>query len=518
MKTLDTVNGDIPEKVTLNIAVVGGGRNCKALMKLLQVDSFPQLDVHLMGVCDINPEAEGLLMAKEKGIYTTNDFRDFFRFKNLDTIIELTKRKEVLLDLIRLRPRHIGVVEHNMGNFFASFFRMNQQLKSMEHQVALQKTSSDFLMYQSNAAIAVLNTDFTIAEANDAYLKIVNKKKDEAFGGFCYEIYYGLSAPCSSSNPTLKCPMLETLKTGKTAHVIHEFPKSKDEPTYCDIVTYPLKNENGEIFRIIEIWRDITEEISLRWEEKTRELKADLNKMVQEDRMISLGKLSASCVHEINNPIQGLLTFSDLMMEILAEGTPAEENLEKFRHFLSLMSKELERCGNIVSGLLSFSRETQLEYKQLDFNDVLDSVVTLIRHKMELHNIRFDMNLTPGILMMRGDANRLQQTLLNLIFNAIEAMPEGGRLVIETEQNESKKNFQIRIKDTGNGIPKEHLDHIYEPFFTTKGEGKGTGLGLSIVYGVTKNHGGSISVESNPGIGTVFTLTFPTLQMENAHE
>ena len=173
----------------------------------------------------------------------------------------------------------------------------------------MQKMSSDFLIQQSNAAIAVLNTDFTIAEANEAYLKMVKQAKEDVLGGYCYEIYYGLSAPCSSSRPTLKCPMLETLKTGKTAHVIHEFPKSKDEPTYCDIVTHPLKERNGEIFRIIEIWRDITEEISSRWEEKTKELKADLNKMVQEDRMMSLGKLSASCVHEINNPIQGLVDF-----------------------------------------------------------------------------------------------------------------------------------------------------------------------------------------------------------------
>lgn len=227
--------------------------------------------------------------------------------------------------------------------------------------------------------------------------------------------------------------------------------------------------------------------------------------------MMSLGKLSASCVHEINNPIQGLLTFSDLMQEILAEGSPTEENLEKFKHFLSLMSTELERCGNIVAGLLSFSRESQLEYKRLNFNDVLDAVLILTRHKMQLQNIRLSTDLSPNIIMMRGDANRLQQTLLNLIFNAIEAMPEGGRLGIVTKHNTAEKNFHVQIQDTGNGIPEEYLDHIYDPFFTTKEEGKGTGLGLSIVYGVTKNHGGKISVKSKIGEGTIFTLTFPTL-------
>ena len=512
MKTSYKTTGKIPEKLQLNIAVVGGGRNCKDFLEMLQTEAFPYVALNLVGVCDINPEAEGLQMAKKMGIYTTTDFRDFFAFENLDSIVELTNRREVLLELIKLRPEHVGVMEHNLSHFFRSAFMMQEWLKSMEHQVSLQKMSSDFLIQQSTAAIAVLNTDFTIAEANEAYLKIVGRAKEDVLGGYCYEIYYGLKAPCASSRPTLKCPMLETLKTGKSAHVVHEFPKSKDEPTYGHIETYPLKNETGEIFRIIEVWRDITEDISSRWEEKTRKLKADLNKMVQEDRMMSLGKLAASCVHEINNPIQGLLTFSDLMQEILAEGYPTEENLEKFRDFLSLMSKELERCGNIIAGLLSFSRETQLEYKSIDLNDVLDSVITLTRHKMGLHNIQLVTDLTPGMIMIRGDANLLQQALLNLIFNAIEAMEEGGQLTIVIKHNEADKQVQIQIQDTGHGIPEKNVGHIYDPFFTTKEEGKGTGLGLSIVHGVTKNHGGKIAVDSTVGKGTVFTLTFPTLE------
>lgn len=511
MKQIYKDYGDVPEKFRLNIAVVGGGRACKNFIELLQVDFFPHLEFKLLGVCDINPEAEGFVMARQMGVYTTNDFRDLFNIKNLDTIIELTYREDVFLELIKLRPKHIAVVEHNIGNFFSSFFMMNQRLKSMEHQVDLEKMASHFLIQQSNAAIVILNTDFTIAEVNDAYLKIVNRSKEEVLGGYCYDVYYGLKAPCSISRPTLKCPMMETLKTGKTAHVVHEFPDSRSEPTYGHILTYPLKSLDGEIFGIIEVWRDITEEISSRWKERARELKSDLNKMVQEDRMMSLGKLAASCVHEINNPIQGLLTFSDLMQEILSEGDPSPEDMGRFRHFLSLMSKELERCGNIVSGLLSFSRDTQLEYKRLNFNDVLDAVGTLTRHKMELQNIRLLMDLAPGIIMVRGDANRLQQAFLNLIFNAIEAMPEGGELSIRTRLNKIENTIQVRIQDTGQGIPESHLDHIYEPFFTTKAEGKGTGLGLSIVYGVVKNHGGKISVKSEVGKGTIFTMTFPTM-------
>lgn len=502
---------DIPDKLPLNIAIVGGGRACKFFLELIQEDAFPYLDINVLGVCDIDPEAEGLRMAKTLGIFTTDNFRDLFRFKRLDSIIELTSSRELLLELIKVRPKRVGVVEHNIGRFFRSLFLMTQRLKSAEHQVLLEKMSSDFLIQQSNAAIVVLNTDFTIDDVNEGYLKIVGKTKNDAIGKYCYEVYYGLNAPCSVARPTMKCPMLETLKTGKSAHVIHEFPDRSNQSVYGNIVTYPLKNQNGEIFKIIEIWRDITEEIVSKWEDRAKELKADLNKMVQEDRMISLGKLSASCVHEINNPIQGLLIFSDLMQEILAESCPTPENLEKFRQYLSLMSSELERCGNIVSGLLSFSREAPLEYKNLDINDVIDAVITLTHHKMELQNIELITNIAPGLIIIRGDPNRLQQTLLNLVFNAMEAMPDGGHLYIDSRLKSKGKTIQIEIRDRGTGIPAEHLDHIFDPFFTTKPEGEGTGLGLSIVYGVTKNHGGKIRVRNTVGKGAAFILDFPVV-------
>jgi signal transduction histidine kinase len=510
MMTINENSGlDTPRKIPLNIAIVGGGRACKFFLELLKSNSFPYLDIHIVGVCDIKPEAVGLKMAKDMDIFTTSDFKDFFKFKNLDSIIELTNSREVLLDLVKSRPKGVGVVEHNIGRFFRSFYLLEERLKSAEYQVNIEKLVTSFLIKESNAAIVVLNTDYTIVDANDAYLKIIKKRLEEAVGAYCYEVYYQLKAPCSISRPALKCPMLETLKTGKTAHVIHEFPDRQNMATYGNIVTYPIKDQNGEITKVMEIWRDVTEEISSQLEKRSRELKADMNKMVQEDRMISLGKLAASCVHEINNPIQGLLTFTDLMKDILTQGSPTTEDLKQFNHYLSLMSGELERCGNIVSGLLSFSRETSLEYKNVNIRDVIEAVITLTRHKMELQNIELEVDFAPGMNLIRGDANRLQQALLNLIFNAIEAMPDGGWLRILSRLDETQKELIVEIEDTGQGIPQEHLDNLYDPFFTTKEEGEGTGLGLSIVYGVVKNHGGKIKASSIVGKGTKFTIRFP---------
>jgi len=494
---------------TINLAIVGGGKACKYFLDLLSSEHFTYLKINIVGVCDINPEAEGLVLAKELGIYTTDNFQDLFKIKDLDSIIELTGKRDVLIEIIRLRPKGVGVLEHNIGRLMRKLFEVDQRLSSAEEQLTFEKKFSDFLIHQSTAAIVIINTDFTIVETNEAYLKAVKKSKEEVIGAHCYQISHGLNVPCSSAKPDMKCPMVETLRTKMSSHVIHEHPHPEKGSTFCNLVAYPLWNRNGEISRIIEVWRDITDELSNSWTKQIKELKSNLQTLVQEDRMISLGKLVASCVHEINNPIQGLMTFTYLMQEILTERKPSPEDLELFKQHLSFMSKELERCGNIVSGLLSFSRETPKEFKKIDLNDVLNTVITLTRHKMELRNVELTTRLYPGLLMIWGDERELQQCFLNLIFNAIEAMPKGGQLQIISELEGDKNNPRIEIRDTGYGIPKENLGHIFDPFFTTKGEGEGTGLGLSIVYGITKNHNGKIKVNSNVGEGTSFVLTFP---------
>jgi two-component system NtrC family sensor kinase len=504
-----------PKKLPLNIAIVGGGRACKFFLQLLKNESFPYLNIHLVGVCDINPGAEGLLTAKQMGIYTTSNFKDLFKIKNLDGIIELTNSKEVLLELIKLRPKTVGIVEHNIGRLLRSLFLIDQELKSVKQQVTDEKMISEFIIQQIDEPIVILNTDFTIFEANEAYIKATGKTRAEIVGAYCYKIFYDFDAPCLVHKPEHECPMVKTLRTGETSHVIMDAPVSSSQTGYFEMVTYPVKNSAGEVGQVIEIQRDITKELSSRWNEKIQKLKQDFNYIIQEDRMISLGKLVASCVHEINNPIQGLLTFSQLMEDILAKGQPASKDLKEFKEYLSLMTPELERCGKIVSGLLSFSRETALEYKSINLNAVLEAVVALTRHKMELQSIKVTEHLYPGALWVRGNANRLEQCLLNLVFNAIEAMPGGGELSVVSELDSVEKNVLVEIRDTGSGIQEKNMNHIFDPFFTTKEAGQGTGLGLSIVYGIIKNHNGHIRVESKVKQGSSFLLKFPCLYLSS---
>jgi len=499
--------------ITLNLAIVGGGRVCMQFLKHLQKNALPFLNINIVSVCDIDPKAEGLLFAEELGICTTANFEDFFSLKDLDGIVELTNNKEILSELIRKRPERVGIVEHNVGQFLISYFDLSQKkLKYAEQQILLEQMISDFLMQLKNEPIIILNTNFTIEHVNAAFLDIVGKTKEEVIGSYCYKVIYGYDAHCASAHPEYECPMIETLRTGESAHVIHESADSQTGPSYRNVVSYPITNQQGQVVKVIEIWQDITAEFLSRWEKRTRELKDGLNKLVQEDRMISLGKLAASCVHEINNPIQGLLTFNQLILDSLVKEKLNHADIENMKYYASLMSSELERCGNIISGLLSFARETTNEYKEIDLNEVLESVIALTKHKMSLNNIELISRISTGPLVLRGDRNQLQQCFLNVIFNAIEAMPAGGRLTISAAKGRNAKTTHVEIRDTGCGIAAENLKSIFDPFFSDKVNGQGTGLGLSITYGVVKSHAGNIKLDSKVGQGTTFLLDFPLYQ------
>ena len=281
MKSSDKTAPKVHEKLSLNLAIVGGGKTCKSFLKLLQEEPCPNLDIAVLGVCDIDPQAEGLCMAREMGIYTTGDFRDLSKLGNLDALVELTNRSDVLSDLVRSKPEGVGLLDHNFTRFLSLLCQAQKRVRNAEYQLASERGVSEFLIQQANERIVVVTPDFKIIEANNQYLKAVAKSREEVIGAHCYEVTHGLTAPCASFYPELGCPLVETLRTNESAHVIHEHPTQNGHATYCDMVTYPLKNRAKEIVGIIEVWRDITQELSSRWERRIKEIKADMGKLIQ---------------------------------------------------------------------------------------------------------------------------------------------------------------------------------------------------------------------------------------------
>jgi len=227
---------------------------------------------------------------------------------------------------------------------------------------------------------------------------------------------------------------------------------------------------------------------------KTEHLRANSEKLA------AVGRLAAGVAHEINNPLTGVLTFAHLLRE--------KENLdEQDRQDLDLVIRETQRAGEIVRRLLDFSRETPPAKERLDLNEVIRETIRLLGNQKAFRQVTVRENLLENLPEIKGDASQLEQVLLNLCLNACEAMPDGGTLSVTTAVRDQE--VLLKVSDTGCGISEDHLDHIFEPFFTTKPVGKGTGLGLSVSYGIVREHGGALEVESREGQGTTFTIILP---------
>jgi signal transduction histidine kinase len=260
--------------------------------------------------------------------------------------------------------------------------------------------------------------------------------------------------------------------------------------------------------------QDYTAFLEAGWAETTQELQqvAHQAHILHQDKMMSLGRLAASVAHEINNPLSGVLNYIRLMNRIVSIDLPGPEQIDKFKSYLTIVEKEIQRCARIVSNLLTFARTSDVIFKPVDVRELIEQCLVLSGHRLELSNIETKIHISQPTPAVQGDANQLQQCLLNLVFNAMDAMPDGGLLEIAAGCGENRGTVIITVADNGCGIAPEDLSRIFDPFFTTKQEGRGTGLGLSTTYGIIGKHKGTIDVQSRPGRGTTFTIKLPATQ------
>ena len=238
-----------------------------------------------------------------------------------------------------------------------------------------------------------------------------------------------------------------------------------------------------------------------------KRLVADYRKMSEQrlmrsEKLASIGRLAAGIAHEINNPLTSVLTFSSLLLRKAEK----EEQKEK----LEIIVKETTRCRQIVRDLLNFARQGEPKKEEVSINQVIESALSLTRNQLKVSEMRIAVQKELGELpLLQLDPNQILEVFVNIIINAIDAMPQGGELKMTTRLAQGGKSVEIRASDTGYGISKENLEKVFDPFFTTKDAGKGTGLGLSVTYGIIDRHNGTIDVESEVGKGTTFIIKLP---------
>lgn len=285
--------------------------------------------------------------------------------------------------------------------------------------------------------------------------------------------------------------------------------RSRDEfghlASSFNAMTLALRNSELEL----QEWNRTLEQ---KVDEKRRELKIAEAKALQAEKMASVGLLAAGVAHELNNPLTGILTFTNLLRKNTADGSPEAEDLD-------LVIRETKRCSSIIRRLLDFAREKPSEKKFFDVNDLIRETELIVRHPASTKHIDLRLDLGENLPPLWGDPDQLKQVFMNIFVNAQDAIGEEGTITVRSRRLPQGLSLQggspplpaleIAIEDTGCGIETEDVKKIFDPFFTTKGVGKGTGLGLSVTYGIVRAHGGTIEVESSPGRGTTFRILLP---------
>jgi nitrogen-specific signal transduction histidine kinase/NAD-dependent dihydropyrimidine dehydrogenase PreA subunit len=252
-------------------------------------------------------------------------------------------------------------------------------------------------------------------------------------------------------------------------------------------------------------------EVEMCWPYVLEKLRATQGELIQAEKLTSLGQMAAAIAHEVNNPLAGVLVYTQLLTKKINSDKFSKEGA---LDYLSKMEAELTRSTRLIRNLLDFARQSPPALREVNANEVLDRALELAAHSAELQKIQVSKELDPSLPKIMADFDQLQQVCTNLIMNAIQAMTEGGRLTLRTSADNSQ--LKIEVQDTGHGISPENMRKLFTPFFTTKGKGKGVGLGLAVTYGIIQRHHGRIEVQSKEGEGTTFTIYLPLRHEEES--
>ena len=329
--------------------------------------------------------------------------------------------------------------------------------------------------------ISVIDRGYRIVNANAGIAAMVKRGEAELIGGACYRSYNGSDSPCPG------CPAESTFRDGRASAGQLRWCAPGQKLKEMQIYIFPLQEEEGRVVQVIEYAKDISEKVALE------------RKLFQSAKLAAIGTLAAGVAHEIRNPLGIMKTSADMIKRSFREG---EQNYE----LAGFLIEEVDRLNRVVTRLLNFAKPSKPNIEPCEVNGIMDRALALVGPQHRLQDLEVVREYTHDLPRVPGDREQLCQVFLNLIINAIQAMPKSGRLTLATG-TEGGEAVWAGVTDTGEGIDERIVDSIFDPFFTTKDGG--SGLGLAIAYRIVESHGGRLEVESNPGKGTAFTVMLP---------
>ena len=359
--------------------------------------------------------------------------------------------------------------------------------------------------------INIVDKDFKIIFMNEAASQRTGKKRQLLLGNKCYSELWKETSPCES------CVTGKVFETGKAQQTITWEIGIDGKKFYLEKFAFPIVDKDGKVEYAVEIFRDITERKLLEEDREQQrlelgkrvrelrhayeELKSMQNQLLQAEKMASIGLLASSLAHELDTPLTTISGYCELLEEDIRD----EKSLSRIK----IISEQIITCQKTIRNLLDFSRKSTCEKKICNIHHLINNTMPLVGHRLKIHKINlhktFDENVPPLLV----DGNQIQQVILNLVNNAVDALPQGGDMFIETRLNKEAKSVEVAFEDNGVGISSEDQKTCLCTLFTTKEPGKGTGLGLSICNNIISAHNGKITIESRVGNGTKFIISLP---------
>lgn len=418
-------------------------------------------------------------------------------------IQQLKADKSVILDSLHQSREgdtfpvevNVKLIERNSESFVVGIARDIRERRRIEDNLIEEKNKLEGILAALGDGLTVQDTNFKILYQNH----VQRRKQGDHLGEYCYKAYHNRNGICDG------CLLVKCFADGQVRRR-ETSANTENGLIHMEVSASPIRDAYGNIVAGVETVRDITER---------KNLEAQL---VQAQKMEAVGRLTSGVAHDFNNLLSTIMGYSDLILMDIADGEIPD--LEKCKKELEAIHEAGEKATTLTRQLLAFSRKQVLELQVVDLNHIIENI-TRVLGRLIGEDISLELNLQPGLGNIKADPGQIEQILMNLTINARDAMPQGGRLFIETSRFTIDEEYADRhegitpgpyaaliITDTGEGISKEDQENIFDPFFTTKPTSKGTGLGLATVHGIVKQHGGNIFVYSEPGKGTTFKILF----------
>lgn len=481
----------------MRTAFIGAGPGCRAVLELYRQRRLSFLNLDIVAVADLDPDAPGMRFARAHGWPTFTRLEDALAAEGLELVIELTGKNEVIEHIYRLLPHGVRVMDHGLARVFWDLDEVvsNLQLElrqrtELERQAERERDWLQKILDSLPDAVMVLDRDRRVERVNRRVEQWCGISRETARGRHCYEVCADVDEPAHCSQGS--CPFKRVVESGLPITRERHEDGTRLPEGYYQVTANPVFDDEGALTHVVETSREITERVMLKRE------------LLQSERLAAVGKLAAGVAHELNNPLTGILTYAEDLLE-------DADAVDRRRPDYELIVHEALRCRRIVRDLLDFSRQKAPHLKPAALNPVVERTVTMVERQVPFHDVALKLDLATALPPIRIDDAQIQQAILNLLINGRDAMDGRGELMVRTGFVDEGRSVEIAVSDTGCGIPTDQQSQVFEPFFSTKGE-HGNGLGLPAVVGVMEQHGGRVELDSEVGVGSTFRLILPAAE------